>query len=427
MPRLIKKYQNGNPMSWNPTSMSLQDPTKMYTNYFDKSLKTDLKLPSGNFKGDPMIMGKMQLKAPTLDSKLPAATGSMSIGKPSFLSQNLGGIGAISSMVGPLVADRSATPFTKGLNTAYDTIASTVSKFGPYGKAIGGVMKVGGAVGGAVNNLLGGGATGTKVDQFLSSSFANLTPIGFLNTALGKKSKAYSKDLAADVNVGYTADIGIEQKKYGWLSGKARRADSKRNERTNVSNINKLAIIRSGKEENLASANVWQDGASRNEQSMLGGINTLPLSAKKGAKINPAQLRNIVNKVKYTRSTPQEVIEEETPKFEEGGKLNVIPEGALHARKNDLPEEIAEQVTNKGIPVITYDEGGEITQHAEIEVNEIIFNKETTERLEEYCKKFEEAKSDEAKEILAIEAGKFLTTEILENTDDRTGLLNEVE
>ena len=160
---------------------------------------------------------------------------------------------------------------------------------------------------------------------------------------------------------------------------------------------------------------------------MLGGINTLPLSAKKGAKINPAQLRNIVNKVKYTRSTPQEVIEEETPKFEEGGKLNVIPEGALHARKNDLPEEIAEQVTNKGIPVITYDEGGEITQHAEIEVNEIIFNKETTERLEEYCKKFEEAKSDEAKEILAIEAGKFLTTEILENTDDRTGLLNTIE
>ena len=55
---------------------------------------------------------------------------------------------------------------------------------------------------------------------------------------------------------------------------------------------------------------------------MLGGINTLALSAKKGAKINPAQLRNIVNKVKYTRSTPQEVIEEETPKFEEGGKLN---------------------------------------------------------------------------------------------------------
>ena len=106
---------------------------------------------------------------------------------------------------------------------------------------------------------------------------------------------------------------------------------------------------------------------------MLGGLNTQMLSTKKGAKINPAQLRNIVNKVKYTKTTPQEIIEEETPKFEDGGKLNVIPEGALHARKHDLPDDIAEQVTDKGIPVVTFEDGGEITQHAEIESSEIIF------------------------------------------------------
>lgn len=418
MPRLIKKYQNPSSSIWRS---DVQNPTVAAPNYLLDKLNAQSKAQFSNSLQN--FASKGQFKIP---EKITAPVSKAGGGGPGFLSQNLGGIGDIASIAGTLFADKSATPLTKGLNTAYDNIASTVSKFGPYGAAIGGIMKVGGAVGGAVNNLLGGGATGTKTDQFLSSSFANLTPIGFLNTALGKKSKAYSKDLAADINVGYTADIGKEQAKYGWLSGGARKAASKLNERTNVSNLNKLATIRSGKEENLASSNVWQDISSRNEQSMLGGLNTQVLSAKRGAKINPAQLRNIVNKVKYTKTTPQEIIEEETPKFEDGGKLNVIPEGALHARKHDLPDDIAEQVTDKGIPVVTFEDGGEITQHAEIESSEIIFTKSVTDKLEKAFKEYNEA-SESEKERIAINTGKLLTYEILENTDDRTGLLDTIE
>lgn len=108
-------------------------------------------------------------------------------------------------------------------------------------------------------------------------------------------------------------------------------------------------------------------------------------------------------------------------KFAEGGKVNVIPDGALHAHKHHLEnvDEKFEDVTAKGIPVITEEKGGDIKQHAEVEREEIIFNLEVTKQLE----KLMQDGSDEA----AIEAGKLLVYEILENTVDNTGLLNTVE
>lgn len=108
-------------------------------------------------------------------------------------------------------------------------------------------------------------------------------------------------------------------------------------------------------------------------------------------------------------------------KFKNGGAVNVIPDGALHAHKHHLESVDGkfEEVTSKGIPVITESEGGNITQHAEVEREEIIFNIDVTKRLE----KLMEDGSDDA----AIEAGKLLVTEILENTVDNVGLLNTVE
>ena len=104
---------------------------------------------------------------------------------------------------------------------------------------------------------------------------------------------------------------------------------------------------------------------------------------------------------------------EETSESSETSQKNVIPEGALHARKHHM--ENTEGLTQKGIPVI--DNEGE--QQAEIELNEIIFNLEVTKKLEELC----EDGSDEA----AIEAGKLLVQEILHNTEDRTGLIDTLK
>lgn len=125
---------------------------------------------------------------------------------------------------------------------------------------------------------------------------------------------------------------------------------------------------------------------------------------------------NLDNSGEYYRYVPKN-----PEKFKNGGAVNVIPDGALHAHKHHLEDVDGkfEEVTTKGIPVITEEKGGDIKQHAEVEREEIIFNLDVTKQLE----KLMQDGSDEA----AIEAGKLLVHEILENTVDNTGLLKTVE
>ena len=125
----------------------------------------------------------------------------------------------------------------------------------------------------------------------------------------------------------------------------------------------------------------------------------------------------------------------------DGAKLNnievakepsVIPEGALHKNKHD---DFKLDVTEKGIPVITVPDDSvttlseiqaqsdELVQHAEIEHNEIIFSKELTDFIEEQRKLYNE---DPSNEIL-IELGKRITKEIMENTNDNTGLIEKLD
>jgi hypothetical protein len=110
-------------------------------------------------------------------------------------------------------------------------------------------------------------------------------------------------------------------------------------------------------------------------------------------------------------------------KFLNGGTVgidsNVLPEGALHARKNGLAQlnPDLEDATKKGIPVMAAEEGGELNQVAEIEKDEIVFRLEVTKRLEELMK--------DGSEEAMIEAGKLLTSEIIENTQDNTGQITQ--
>ena len=108
--------------------------------------------------------------------------------------------------------------------------------------------------------------------------------------------------------------------------------------------------------------------------------------------------------------------------FKEGGQMNVIPEGALHARKNNM-EGAGEDFTAKGIPVV--DNKGE--QQAEIECNEIIFRKQVTDKMEELYKKYNAEESTSKKDEIAIEMGKILTCEITKHTDDKTGLIEQIQ
>ena len=108
----------------------------------------------------------------------------------------------------------------------------------------------------------------------------------------------------------------------------------------------------------------------------------------------------------------------DVPEIEETTQKNVIPEGALHKNKHHM--EHAEGLTKKGIPVI--DDDGD--QQAEIEHSEIIFTLEVTKKLEEYYETFySDESSNKEKEQAALDAGKLLVYQILENTEDRTGLI----
>ena len=109
------------------------------------------------------------------------------------------------------------------------------------------------------------------------------------------------------------------------------------------------------------------------------------------------------------------------PEFQNGGSINVIPDGALHARKHNMN---LDGITEKGIPVVSEKDNGKIEQQAEIEKEEVIFRLEVTQKLEELEKKYySEEASQKEKDEYALEAGKLITEELLYNTKDNAGLL----
>lgn len=108
--------------------------------------------------------------------------------------------------------------------------------------------------------------------------------------------------------------------------------------------------------------------------------------------------------------------------FRQGGQMNLIPEGALHARKNNMKLAESGDVTHKGIPVV--DNQGQ--QQAEIECNEIILNLTTTQKIEKFYKEYKEEESQSKKDEIAIECGKMLAKSIIEDTDDKTDLIQEI-
>ena len=110
---------------------------------------------------------------------------------------------------------------------------------------------------------------------------------------------------------------------------------------------------------------------------------------------------------------------------------SVLPDGSLHRNKHHLD---LEHVTNKGVPVITIDGDADtfdeikahedsIKQHAEVESLEVIFSKELTDFIEEKRKEWHETGSNEVLE----EVGKRVTKELLENTKDSTGMIENME
>lgn len=106
----------------------------------------------------------------------------------------------------------------------------------------------------------------------------------------------------------------------------------------------------------------------------------------------------------------------------DGGKLNVIVGGELHARKHNLKdlEDLTDaSITTKGVPVIVKEDGGKITQAAEVEREELILHLELTKKIE--------ALMLEGTDEAAIEAGKLLAEELTNNIKDNAGVVEKLE
>lgn len=328
-------------------------------------------------------------------------------------------------------------------------VTNIVSSINPaLGLALKGANFLGNTLG-----KLGGSTDGmTKADAILNTGMGNFLTLG-LNGFFGKRTRDFAVDNQTRERAGnsYTGSYNdideaasLANKKYGLVSGKARRkAEGKINYADSIQNTI-TGITDNAYERQLITSNMSQLNNLRYNTNQNGGIDQRYLvSAKQGDKIQrikKLQLHRVGGIINQSINVDTKQIEEwsptitecfeeivewtptiemmkeggkteelESPKIEETNQKNIIPEGALHARKHNM--ENAENLTKKGIPVI--DNEGE--QQAEIEKNEIIFTLEVTKKLEELMKDG----SDEA----AIEAGKLLVKEILFNTEDRTGLI----
>lgn len=392
---------------------------------------------SGDMASKALLMNANTNKAVNELSKSAAnmATGTAgSTVKPGgglFSKANIGNTmskaGGYADMIGSFIPKKEQSALTTGLNQGYDAAANMISSVPGVGTIVGGAMKIGGMLSDGLTALGVGTDQMTTTDKILDSKFMKLTPMGLVNAFGAKKADTIYKDNETWEQQGSAyggsmakVDDALTKsgKKYGAFSGKARRkanaqiAEAKRQQNL-VSDINQEA------QDAFAASNYSGIGL-RNELALSGGYRNMAVG-RNGMKILDAEsqwAREVLTKAKIR---PKEKLEEQPPKFAEGGTVNVIPDGALHAHKHHL-EDISpeyEQVTSKGIPVVTEEEGGKLKQHAEIERNEIIFRLEVTKKLEELMKDG----SDDA----AIEAGKLLAHEIINNTVDNTGLMEVVE
>ena len=340
-----------------------------------------------------------------------------------FSGASLGGVAlSVANQFAPQKREYSGDKgnLTKGLDNAYNTLSDAVSIIPGFGTTASLIMK-GGSLAGKYINKWGGGTDGmTSTDAILGSSFLNLTPLGLVNGFGGKKTNTFNYNTREDqqdrnyisgsYNMQKLEDAQHKSgKKYGLFSSGARReANSLIGTANNQANL--LREISQKSQFQNTFGNAMQNINTVDYQKKLQGYQPNYMHiGKNGMKIEKQEEEFIIPDISEFK--PIIATEEQLQKFKEGGSFNIIPDGALHARKNNME---LDGITKKGIPVVDKDGN----QQAEIEKNEIIFRKEVTTQIEEAMQDGSDKK--------AIEIGKLLVKEIFKNTKDNTGLIKEV-
>lgn len=312
-------------------------------------------------------------------------------------------LGAIGNIGGPNGGEQAAA--------IKSGIRSVTDKLGPIGMAVGAADDLLGGIAGMAGKKLDGVSTGDKVISSIpvignaASLFSSkLTKHNFDRSSVASD-YSFNKEQAA-------SDLGGK----GILFGKRKKekqianAWSMYNKKADITDFNKKRL----------DSDAAMSLNTQNQLRFSGGQQLYSL-AKHGMKFPELdEARKLISSWS-TKSTETQ----EPQKYQLGGKMNLIPEGALHARKHNLSDvnpELKDQITNKGIPVVMQAEGG-VTQTAEVEKDEWTLRKEFTDELESLYKLYQKDPSNEA----AIKAGKLVCYELLKNTDDRSGLIKSIE
>lgn len=377
---------------------------------------------------DNMIKMKLRVPGPSKKSIKAAQKNAKIAANIAFTGNKMGmseglqaGLGAAGSVLGGL----STSGLTQEQASTREGIRSAISSAGPVGAIIGAASRVVDAIGSAtglnLDNIdadaakragIGGKAT---TQGFINSLPGASMLVGMFGGRTAKSYKSAEIDQMTNAYGGSVADINAAQA----LSGKRMLGTGKANKFIREQNRVNNLITDISLENKLRKSNSAGDTYLSQNQNKYAGYTPQLLLSKKGMKFPELDTaRSLINswKVKPT---------EDPQKFQLGGKMNLIPEGALHARKHNLEKvnpELKGQITRKGIPVVAQGEGG-VIQQAEIEKEEVIFRKEFTDELESLYKQYQEDSSDD----IAIEAGKLICYELLKNTDDRSGLIKSIE
>lgn len=223
-------------------------------------------------------------------------------------------------------------------------------------------------------------------------------------------------DEAEAMESGYTGTVGDLRAAEDIASKRLLFQKQKANDYIEEQKRNDFILSKIGETNTMRKQSDYYQDLNRQNINRYAGQNYLGVTVgRKGTKLMSIDEVRAILALKHK--------DEDVEKFQNGGTIgidtNVLPEGALHARKNNLAElnPDLEDATKKGIPVMAA-EGGEVgEQVAEIENSEIIFRLDVTKRLEELRK--------DGSEEAMIEAGRLIAEELIENTQDNVGMITE--
>lgn len=366
----------------------------------------DYKQKASALGANPVSRGDY-LKASTGKSAVTGAVASKAAGALGSEAGN-----AAMDMISGMIPD-------KGKNTSFkeqQQIGNVLMKVNPV---VGGIYKAASIVGeltgtnvSKINSEQAKAAGISSGTKFLNNAASYIPGVGVLGSTMNAE-KSHLIDEMASAYGGSVGNINTAGTMAGqnYLFGKKQAdqfiADMNAVNKT-MTNINQTNTLRKQSDYGI-------DLAQQN-LNRYAGTNYMDMRmGKQGMKFDT------LDEIKLMLANRKQI--KEVEKFANGGLLegeNLMPTGQLHARLHHMEDhnpELAANLTKKGIPVVVLNEGGELEQVAEIEHSELIFSGNLTEKLEELRK--------DGSEEAMIEAGKILVEEILFNTKDEGGVINE--